>query len=42
VISFHGVGLSVAEEMKYEDITAHTKNIDEVCSVYCLCIYGHG
>jgi hypothetical protein len=42
VISFHGVGLSVSEEMKYEDITAHTENIDEACSVYCLSIYGHG
>jgi hypothetical protein len=32
----------VSEEMKYEDITAHTENIDEACSVYCLSIYGHG
>jgi hypothetical protein len=31
----------VAEEMKYEDITGHTKNIYEVCSVCCLSIYGH-
>ncbi|KAJ1296091.1 hypothetical protein BS78_01G272300 [Paspalum vaginatum] len=29
VISFHGVGLSVAEEIKYGDVTAHTKNADE-------------
>ncbi|WVZ57789.1 hypothetical protein U9M48_008131 [Paspalum notatum var. saurae] len=28
VISFHGVGLSVAEEIKYGDV-AHTKNADE-------------
>lgn len=32
MISFHGVGLSVAEEIKYGDVTAHTKNVDEVCS----------
>ncbi|TVU31540.1 hypothetical protein EJB05_23227, partial [Eragrostis curvula] len=36
VISFHGVGLSVAEEMKYEDITAHTQNVDELWAGNCL------
>lgn len=29
VISFHGVGLSVAEEIKYGDVTADAKNPDE-------------
>ncbi|XP_062200312.1 glycerol-3-phosphate acyltransferase, chloroplastic isoform X2 [Phragmites australis] len=29
MISFHGVGLSAAEEIKYGDITARTKNVDE-------------
>jgi glycerol-3-phosphate O-acyltransferase len=32
VISFHGVGLSITEEIKYGDITAHAKNADEVYS----------
>jgi len=30
LISFHGVDLSVTKEIKYGDITAHTKNADEV------------
>uniref|UniRef100_R7W5C7 Glycerol-3-phosphate acyltransferase, chloroplastic n=1 Tax=Aegilops tauschii TaxID=37682 RepID=R7W5C7_AEGTA len=29
VISFHGVGLSVAEEIKYGDVTAQSRNADE-------------
>jgi hypothetical protein len=33
--------LYLAEEMKYEDITGHTQNIYEVCSICCLSIYGH-
>lgn len=38
MISFHGVGLSVAEEMKYEDITAQMKDVDEVRSLWCMCM----
>ncbi|KAG8084250.1 hypothetical protein GUJ93_ZPchr0010g7873 [Zizania palustris] len=29
VISYHGVGLSVAEEIKYGDITIHIQNVDK-------------
>lgn len=36
VISFHGVGLSVAEEIKYGDVTAQTQNADEVCMLSCF------
>jgi glycerol-3-phosphate O-acyltransferase len=36
VISFHGVGLSVAEEIKYGDVTAQTQNADEVCKLSCF------
>jgi len=38
LISFHGVDLSVTKEIKYRDITAHTKNADEVwCGGRWLC-----
>ncbi|KAL6641522.1 hypothetical protein ACP70R_019703 [Stipagrostis hirtigluma subsp. patula] len=39
VISFHGVGLSVAEEIKYGDITAHTKNADEGRELFTKALY---
>lgn len=39
VISFHGVGLSVTEEIKYGDITAHTKNADEGRELFTNTLY---
>jgi len=39
VISFHGVGLSVTEEIKYGDITAHTKNADEGRELFTDTLY---
>ena len=36
VISFHGVGLSVAEEIKYGDVTAQSRNADVVCILSCF------
>ncbi|KAL6905400.1 hypothetical protein ACP4OV_003001 [Aristida adscensionis] len=39
VISFHGVGLSVAEEIKYGDVTAHTKNVDEGRELFTKALY---
>ncbi|CAN6324444.1 unnamed protein product [Urochloa humidicola] len=39
VISFHGVGLSVTEEVKYGDITAHTKNADEGRELFSDTLY---
>ncbi|KAK3153406.1 hypothetical protein QOZ80_2BG0172080 [Eleusine coracana subsp. coracana] len=38
MISFHGVGLSAAEEMKYEEI-ANTKNIDEGRELFAKTLY---
>ncbi|CAN6311742.1 unnamed protein product [Urochloa humidicola] len=39
VISFHGVGVSVTEEVKYGDITAHTKNADEGRELFSDSLY---
>uniref|UniRef100_A0A0D9XMX1 Glycerol-3-phosphate acyltransferase, chloroplastic n=1 Tax=Leersia perrieri TaxID=77586 RepID=A0A0D9XMX1_9ORYZ len=39
VISFHGVGLSVAEEIKYSNITVHTKNVDECREKFSEALY---
>ncbi|KAF8689230.1 hypothetical protein HU200_042018 [Digitaria exilis] len=39
VISFHGVGVSVTEEVKYGDITSHTKNADEGKEIFANTLY---
>ncbi|AQK66238.1 Glycerol-3-phosphate acyltransferase chloroplastic [Zea mays] len=39
VISFHGAGLSVTEEINYGDITAHTKNADEGRELFTNTLY---
>ncbi|XP_052134173.1 glycerol-3-phosphate acyltransferase, chloroplastic [Oryza glaberrima] len=39
VISFHGVGLSVTEEIKYSDITVHTQNVDECREKFSESLY---
>lgn len=39
VVSFHGVGLSVAEEVKYGDVTAQTQNADEAKEKFSETLY---
>ncbi|XP_015697455.2 glycerol-3-phosphate acyltransferase, chloroplastic [Oryza brachyantha] len=39
VISFHGVGLSVAEEIKYSDITGHIQDVDECREKFSETLY---
>uniref|UniRef100_A0A452YQU3 Glycerol-3-phosphate acyltransferase, chloroplastic n=1 Tax=Aegilops tauschii subsp. strangulata TaxID=200361 RepID=A0A452YQU3_AEGTS len=39
VISFHGVGLSVAEEIKYGDVTAQSRNADEARGIFSEALY---
>uniref|UniRef100_A0A6V7QY65 Glycerol-3-phosphate acyltransferase, chloroplastic n=1 Tax=Ananas comosus var. bracteatus TaxID=296719 RepID=A0A6V7QY65_ANACO len=38
-ISFHGVGMSVAPEMNYKDVTSHCENLEEAKEVFSQALY---